>query len=82
MPFLTDTNGEVLSFPPVINSARVGAVEEGDRTLFVELTGTDLESLLLACAIVACDLADAGHTDAPGRGRVPLRYAASAARSS
>ncbi|TVQ28015.1 MAG: phenylalanine--tRNA ligase subunit beta [Spirochaetaceae bacterium] len=65
MPFLTDANGEVLSFPPVINSARVGAVEEGDQDLFVELTGTDLESLLLACAIVACDLADAGHTVLP-----------------
>jgi phenylalanyl-tRNA synthetase beta chain len=65
MPFLEDDNGEVLSFPPVINSARVGAVEEGDEELFVELTGTDLESLLLACSIVACDLADAGHTIHP-----------------
>ena len=65
MPFLTDDKGEVLSFPPVINSARVGAVEEGDEELFVELTGTDMESLLLAASIVACDLADAGHTIHP-----------------
>ncbi|MFP4376268.1 MAG: phenylalanine--tRNA ligase subunit beta [Spirochaetales bacterium] len=65
MPFLTDADGEVLSFPPVINSARVGAVEEGDEELFVELTGTDLESLVLACSIIACDLADAGHTIHP-----------------
>jgi phenylalanyl-tRNA synthetase beta chain len=65
MPFLTDANGEALSFPPVINSARIGAVEEGDEELFVELTGTDMESLLLACSIVACDLADAGHTVHP-----------------
>jgi phenylalanyl-tRNA synthetase beta chain len=65
MPFLTDANGEVLSFPPVINSARVGAVEEGDEELFVELTGIDLESLVLACSIIACDLADAGHTIHP-----------------
>ncbi len=65
MPFLVDDAGEVLSFPPVINSARVGAVEEGDEQLFVELTGTDLESLLHACSIVACDLADAGHTILP-----------------
>ncbi len=65
MPFLVDDRGEVLSFPPIINSARVGAVEEGDEELFVELTGTDLESLLLACSIVACDLADAGHTIHP-----------------
>ena len=65
MPFIADDAGEVLSFPPVINSARVGAVEEGDEALFVELTGTDLESLLHACSIVACDLADAGHTIHP-----------------
>ena len=65
MPFLADDRGEVLSFPPIINSARVGAVEEGDEELFVELTGTDIESLLLACSIVACDLADAGHTIHP-----------------
>lgn len=65
MPFLTDEKGEVLSFPPVINSAKIGAVEEGDQELFVELTGTDIESLLLACSIVACDLADMGHTIHP-----------------
>ncbi|MFP4113939.1 MAG: phenylalanine--tRNA ligase subunit beta [Spirochaetota bacterium] len=65
MPFLEDEQGEVLSFPPVINSAGVGAVEEGDEDLFVELTGTDMESLVLACSIVACDLADAGHTIHP-----------------
>ena len=65
MPFLTDSRGEVLSFPPVINSARVGAVEVGDTNLFVEMTGTEIESLLLACSIVACDLADAGHTIGP-----------------
>lgn len=64
-PFLEDSNGEVLSFPPVINSARVGAVEVGDQELFIELTGTDLESVLLACSIAACDLADAGHTIHP-----------------
>ena len=71
MPFITDTNGEVLSFPPVINSARVGAVEVGDDELFIELTGTDMESLLLACNIVACDLADAGHTVHPVRVEYP-----------
>ena len=65
MPFLTDSRGEVLSFPPIINSARVGAVEVGDTNLFVEMTGTEIESLLLAASIVACDLSDAGHTIGP-----------------
>lgn len=64
-PFLTDANGEVLSFPPVINSAKIGAVEVGDTNLFIELTGTEYPSLMLTASIVACDLADAGFTIRP-----------------
>lgn len=70
-PFLTDDTGEVLSFPPVINSATLGAVEVGDTELFIELTGTDLDSLLTATSIVACDLADEGFTIHPVMTRYP-----------
>jgi phenylalanyl-tRNA synthetase beta chain len=66
-PLLRDEAGGVLSFPPVINSSRIGAVEVGDENLFVELTGTDLRTLLLACSIVACDMADNGFTVHPVR---------------
>jgi len=59
-PYLKDANGEALSLPPIINSARLGAVEAGDESLFIELTGTDSDTLLLACSIVACNLADSG----------------------
>ncbi len=64
-PYLEDAAGETLSFPPVINSARLGAVQVGDSHHFVELTGPDLDSLLLACSIVACDLADMGYEILP-----------------
>ncbi len=64
-PLLTDDTGNVLSFPPVINSAEIGAVQEGDTTLFIELTGSDMDSLLLTASIVACDVADAGYTIEP-----------------
>ena len=64
-PFLTDDRGRVLSYPPVINSGKIGAVEVGDENLFLEMTGTDLTSLVLAASIVACDLADSGHTILP-----------------
>ncbi len=70
-PFLTDDRGEVLSFPPVINSDRIGAVKEGDENLFVEMTGTDLPSLLLAASIVACDMADSGFTILPVKVEYP-----------
>ena len=71
MPFLTDASDDVLSFPPIINSAGLGAVEVGDSELFVELTGTDLESLLLVTAVAACDLADAGFRIDPVRIEYP-----------
>jgi phenylalanyl-tRNA synthetase beta chain len=64
-PHLVDAQGETLSMPPVINSARLGSVQVGDSRLFVELSGTDLDSLLTACSIFACDLADAGFRIQP-----------------
>ncbi|MFP3960061.1 MAG: phenylalanine--tRNA ligase subunit beta [Spirochaetaceae bacterium] len=67
MPFLSDDRGEVLSFPPIINSAYIGDVQEGDRRLFIEMTGGDLKQLLHACSIVACDLADEGYRILPVR---------------
>jgi phenylalanyl-tRNA synthetase beta chain len=71
-PYITDVNGEVLSFPPVINSARIGAVELGDENLFIELTGLDIHTLTLAASIVACDLADGGYTILPVRIEYPF----------
>lgn len=64
-PFLQDAHHEVLSFPPIINSATLGALEVGDRYLFVELTGIDINTLLLACSIVACDFSDFGYEILP-----------------
>ena len=64
-PFLTDSTGAVLSYPPIINSADLGAVQVGDREVFVELTGTDQKTVNLATSIMACDLADYGFTIEP-----------------
>lgn len=66
-PLIVDAKDEVLSMPPVINSASLGAVEVGDSDLMVEMTGTDMDSLLLATNIVACDFFDAGYTILPVR---------------
>ena len=64
-PFLHDDNNDVLSFPPVINSDRIGAVEVGDENLFLELSGMDLHDLLLAASIMACDMSDMGFEILP-----------------
>jgi phenylalanyl-tRNA synthetase beta chain len=70
-PLLSDGKGEVLTFPPVINSALIGGVQIGDSRLFIDLTGPDLDIILTACAITACDFADMGFTIRPVRIEYP-----------
>src|SRR5680860_275144 len=62
LPLLWDSDGQVLSFPPIINSRELGEVQLGDTDLFVEVTGTDLSMVVLALNIFACNLADRGAT--------------------
>ncbi len=64
-PYLYDDKGETLSFPPVINSSRIGAIEIGDSEFFIELSGPILNDLLLAANILACDLSDMGFEILP-----------------
>jgi phenylalanyl-tRNA synthetase beta chain len=64
-PLLLDSQEFILSYPPIINSNDLGAVQVGDSEIFIELTGTDMASVTLAASIVACDLADNGFTIEP-----------------
>lgn len=64
-PLLSDAKGETLSMAPIINSATLGAVKVGDKDLMVELTGDNIENLILSANIVACDFADAGYEIKP-----------------
>ncbi len=64
-PLLWDANGQVLSFPPIINSRELGEVQIGDTALLVEVTGTDLSMVILALNIFASNLADRGATIEP-----------------
>lgn len=64
-PLLTDDTDEVLSMAPVINSATLGAVQVCDKDLMVELTGDNMENLMLSANIVACDFFDAGYEILP-----------------
>ncbi len=64
-PYLYDDNGDTLSYPPVINSARIGAVEIGDSEFFIEVSGPILDDLLLAVNILSCDMADMGFEILP-----------------
>lgn len=65
LPLLRDAKGQVLSFPPVINSREIGEVRVGDDALFVEVTGTELSMVVLTLNILAANLADRGAAVEP-----------------
>src|SRR5262245_50315156 len=65
VPLLRDAKGQVLSFPPIINSREVGEVRVGDDALFVEVTGMDLSMVVLTLNILAANLADRGAVIEP-----------------
>jgi phenylalanyl-tRNA synthetase beta chain len=71
-PLLIDGKGEVLSFPPIINSASLGRVVPGMSVLFVEVTGTVLDHVLLATNILAANLRDRGADVLPLATRYPF----------
>ncbi len=64
-PVLHDDSGEIMSMSPIINSSTLGQIEVGDKELMVELTGDNMENLMLAANIVACDFFDAGYEILP-----------------
>ncbi|MDE5898068.1 MAG: phenylalanine--tRNA ligase subunit beta [Treponemataceae bacterium] len=70
-PLLSDAKGEAMSMAPIINSATLGAVQVGDSGLMVELTGDNMENLMLSANIVACDFADCGYEIEPVMVRHP-----------
>lgn len=65
LPLLRDAEGQILSFPPIINSQQIGEVVPGDDALFVEVTGTDHRMVVLTLNILAVNLADRGATIEP-----------------
>ena len=75
VPLLIDDDGQVLSFPPIINSREIGEVRVGDGELFVEVTGTDLTMVLLTLNILAVNLADRGATVGPVEVEYPYETA-------
>lgn len=72
-PLLQDDKGLILSMPPIINSNDVGAVEVGDKNLFIEMSGPNLKMLLLASNIVAADMQDMGFKILPIKVKFPYK---------
>ncbi len=58
-PLIVDANGDVLSFPPIING-ELTRVTEKTTELFIDMTGTSPQALNDALNIVCCMFADRG----------------------
>lgn len=59
-PMLFDSEGRVLSFPPIINSNDLGKITEQSVNLLVEVTGTVYQSVLNTLNLVTLALIDRG----------------------
>jgi phenylalanyl-tRNA synthetase beta chain len=59
-PMLFDSEGKVLSFPPIINSNDLGKITEDSRNLLVEVTGTLHKTVLNTLNLVTLALIDRG----------------------
>jgi len=59
-PLLSDSKGNVLSFPPIINSNDLGRITESTRNVLIEVTGTSNETVLNTLNMVVVSLADRG----------------------
>ncbi len=58
-PIILDKNGNVLSFPPIING-QLTALTEETRNIFIDVTGTDEQAVKSTLIIVATLLAERG----------------------
>ncbi|MDF1539355.1 MAG: phenylalanine--tRNA ligase subunit beta [Candidatus Thorarchaeota archaeon] len=61
-PLLADSDGKVLSLPPVINSNTLGKLTTETSNIFVEVTGTHLPTVNQALNIMVTSLAERGGT--------------------
>jgi phenylalanyl-tRNA synthetase beta chain len=67
LPILIDSEHQVLSFPPIINSNDLGRVVQDTKNILVEVTGTNEKTVLNCLTILATTLADRGGTLQPAR---------------
>lgn len=59
-PLLIDSEDNVLSMPPIINSNHLGKVDESTKNILVEVTGTNEEAVHNVLNIVSSALAEHG----------------------
>jgi len=59
-PIFIDSNKEILSMPPIINSHKTGKITEQTKEVFIECSGFDLNILQKTLNIIVTTLSDMG----------------------
>ncbi len=59
-PIFEDSNGEILSMPPIINSHKTGKITHDTTDVFIECSGFNKEYLDKTLNMIVCALADLG----------------------
>ncbi len=59
-PIFEDSNGEILSMPPIINSHKTGKITHDTTDIFIECSGFNKEYLDKTLNMIVCALADLG----------------------
>jgi len=59
-PIFEDSDGQILSMPPVINSEKTGKITERTKDVFIECSGFDKGYLDKTINMIVCSLADLG----------------------
>ncbi|HUO43159.1 MAG TPA: phenylalanine--tRNA ligase subunit beta [Methylomirabilota bacterium] len=75
LPILMDAKNQILSFPPIINSNDLGRIVPQTKNILVEITGTNMKTVLNCLTILATTLADRGGKLFPAR--IHYKYAKS-----
>ena len=57
-PVFTDSNGNILSMPPIINSNDTGKITDKTREVFIEVSGFDYSTVSKCLNIIVCALSD------------------------
>jgi len=59
-PIFVDSNGQILSMPPIINSHITGKVSEDTKDVFIECSGFDFNVLTRCLSIIVTAMSDMG----------------------
>ncbi|MEM4625343.1 MAG: phenylalanine--tRNA ligase subunit beta [Candidatus Pacearchaeota archaeon] len=59
-PIYIDSNNQILSLPPIINSEELGRIDQSTKNVLIEASGTDKEILKKVILMACIDLANCG----------------------